>query len=278
MSNFLQRDILQKVKSPIKESLRRYIRWRYNGSVLSRNYLGHYQIHFPGDGFLNFFLKHQIQPDPSLGYVVKKYLKPDSFVIDVGANIGLSVCLSAAQLNPNAGRILALEPSALPRRFLKANTLLNHLSFVEILPLGAGAAPQKLELYSHACDGNRSSSILQDYVVEGAASTETIELTTLDALIETRGIPNLIKIDVEGFELDVLDGLDLKNIQAQTVIFIEVRHATVTTVIQRLSDANYNCRLIVNQQEVEVNQSLLDQLLYDNLAVTDILAVPKTIQ
>ena len=270
-----KRQLVQGLKSPIKEGLRRWILWSNSGGILARSYLGEFQILFPGAGFLNFYFSAEIQPDPVLSYVVQRFVHPDDLIIDVGANIGLSVFLFSKQIRNGKGRIVALEPSKEPRQFLKANCALNELSCVSILPMGAGEKEAAAELFSHACDGNRSSSILEEFVVEGASSSEEIQLTTLDVVIAREGVPSLIKIDVEGFECSVLSGLSHPEVWAQTVLFVEVRSSTFQVVVELLVERQCDV-FFVKDNRLEPIEGL-DQELYffDHLAVIDIVGVPK---
>ncbi|MBM74014.1 MAG: hypothetical protein CMK59_01330 [Proteobacteria bacterium] len=269
-----KRQIIQGLKSPIKEGLRRWIRWRYSGGLLSRSYLDEYQVLFPGDGFLNFYFSSEIEPDHVLKYVIEEFVRPDDFVIDVGANIGLSVLLFAKQLN-SKGRIVALEPSKTPRQFLKANCSLNEISCVSILPVGAGEEERSAELFSHACDGSRSSSLLEEFVVEGASSSEDIQLTTLDSIIKKEGIPRLVKIDVEGFESSVLKGLSLAEAWSETVFFVEVRSSTFEEVVRLLKEKGCAVYFVQNNSLQDIQNLDPQSTFFDHLAVLDVVAVPK---
>ena len=70
--------------------------------------------------------------------MVERFVHPDDFIVDAGANIGLSVFLFSKKLKRGKGRAVALEPNQQPRHFLSANCALNELTCVSILPVGAG--------------------------------------------------------------------------------------------------------------------------------------------
>ena len=270
-----KRQIIQGLKSPIKSGLRRWISWSNSGGVLARTYLGHYKVLFPAAGFLNFYFISEIKADHDLNYVIQKCISKDDLIIDVGANIGLTVLLFAHHIRNGAGRIVALEPSAQPRQFLQANCALNDLSCVTILPVGAGEIDQSAVLFSHKSDGNRSSSLLEEYVVEGAASTENIELTTLDAIVKKAGIPSFIKIDVEGFEQSVLNGLTIEDVWMNTVFFIEVRESTFEGIMKTLQEKEYVVYFVQSNQLIDVSNLDKKTCFYDHLALIDLVGIPS---
>ena len=270
-----KRQIIQGLKSPIKSGLRRWISWSNSGGILARRYLKDYKVLFPAAGFLNFYFISEIQPDHDLNYVIQKCIHKDDLIIDVGANIGLTVLLFAHQLQNGKGQIVALEPSAQPRQFLQANCAINELSCVTVIPLGAGETEQSAVLFSHKSDGNRSSSLLEEYVVEGAASTEHIELTTLDAMVKNFGIPSFIKIDVEGFEQSVLNGLTIDEVWKNTIFFIEVRESTFDVILKILEDKGYAVYFVQSNQLMDISKLDKKACFYDHLALIDLLGVPS---
>ena len=272
---FYKRNLVQGLKSPIKEILRRRIRRMSSGGILARQYLGEFQSIFPGAGFLNFYFSSEIKPDPVLNYVVERFVHPDDLIVDVGANIGLSVFLFSKKLKRGEGRVVALEPSQQPRQFLRANCALNELTCVSILPVGAGEKKESAQLFSHACDGNRSSSILEQFVVEGASSSEAIQLTTLDVVVQREGVPSLIKIDVEGFECSVLKGLSLDEVWKNTVFFVEVRSSTFDAIVEKLLKKGCTVFFVQNNSLEPIEQFNREAYFFDHLAVIDLVGVPK---
>ena len=75
-------------------------------------------------------------------------------------------------------------------------------------------------------------------------SSEKIEIKTLDSIIKEQGEPNFIKIDVEGFEFNVLKGLktNLKNCN----FLIEVRKSTKNQVRDYFKNKDYDVYLTDN--------------------------------
>lgn len=127
-----------------------------------------------------------------------RLLRPGDCVIDVGANIGLYSLLAASRIGD--GRVIALEPDPLTAARLRENTELNRLRNVEVRVEAAGAE------HGHA----RLTTGLdaENYIVgEGStAATTTVLVSALDDLVDPGAQVALVKLDVEGFESEVLRG------------------------------------------------------------------------
>jgi FkbM family methyltransferase len=141
-------------------------------------------------------------------YDAKEFLKPDSIIIDGGANIGLFSIL-AAQLAPQ-GKVYAFEPAKVTSTALKQNT--KDCQNVEVLAMGLGDRSRKAEMKVHG--DYLSGSTLSDsgMTVIGAAKSELVSeevtITTIDAFVGDRKLARLdfIKIDAEGYEKQILRG------------------------------------------------------------------------
>ena len=145
----------------------------------------------------------QLSWNPEEYEAFRKVVRPGSTVLDVGANVGAYTLLFAQWAGP-AGRVIAFEPAPASvaglRRQLKLNGLENRVEVVQAAVAGTvGAA-------SFDCDGASGANALATSPGD-ARSVITVSTTTIDAFCGERGIrPDVIKIDVEGAELDVLRG------------------------------------------------------------------------
>jgi FkbM family methyltransferase len=132
-------------------------------------------------------------------------IRPGDTVFDVGANVGNRV---QAFLECGA-KVVAVEPqpacvAVLRNKFNERITIEN---------IGLAGAPGELEM--HLSTDSTVSTFSADFMehtkdrFKYSQWTDTIKvpISTLDALIEKHGLPRFCKIDVEGFEPEVLKGL-----------------------------------------------------------------------
>ena len=140
---------------------------------------------------------------PSLAAVFEAALEPGDVVLDVGANVGVYTAVAARLVGPE-GSVLALEPLPFPRQALMELVRRNGFTQVRVLPLAAGASQGSMQL--HVTPG--ASGLTSAYARGNASERVDVERTTLDAVVHNSGgpPPRLIKIDVEGFEFDVIKG------------------------------------------------------------------------
>jgi FkbM family methyltransferase len=125
-------------------------------------------------------------------------------VVDVGANIGIHTLRWAA--GAAGAHVYSLEPSPETRERLLANVRRNGLeSAVTVEPFAVSDAAGRATFY-HCRDGAFSS--LRDTRRQELASSFEVEVTTLDAFVGARALDRLalVKIDVEGFEEQVIAG------------------------------------------------------------------------
>jgi len=135
------------------------------------------------------------------------FINKGDLVFDVGANVGNRV---EAFLHIKA-KVIAIEPQKECRRILN----IKFGNKITLVKEGLGEKEELKTLY--IADSNTISSFSEEWINdvkdnrfagEKWTKTEQIQLTTLDKLISTYGQPKFIKIDVEGFELMVLKGLN----------------------------------------------------------------------
>jgi len=132
-----------------------------------------------------------------------RLLPSDAMILDVGANIGLTTAIMTKRL-PNA-RILSFEPDPEPFGYLRETARLNSFSRVETVNKALAAAPGRTAFHCHPRGAGASHLASGQSLRDG---NETVEVSTVDIERASRALArvDLIKIDVEGFEIDVLEG------------------------------------------------------------------------
>jgi len=149
------------------------------------------------------YLDHFVFSDyePLSRRMLARYLEPGMHVVDVGAHIGWYSVLAGRAIG-STGLVDAVEPWPENVEFLRANIALNDLENVRVHTVAAGTASGK-----RAFNITEASDSHGFFAHPLAATTQQIdvEVVPLDDLVEAPA--ELAKIDVEGAELDVLEGM-----------------------------------------------------------------------
>jgi FkbM family methyltransferase len=171
----------------------------------------------------------------------RRFVKPGDIVFDVGAHVGDRV----AAFRRLGARVVAVEPQPALRTTLKL--LRGWDGAVAIEPVALGRAEGKVELKLNL-DNPTVSTASQDFIRAAAGApgwkgqewtrTAVVPMTTLDALIARHGAPAFIKIDVEGFEADVLAGLS-RPVAALSFEFTTIQRGVAAAAIDRCVALGY---------------------------------------
>ena len=136
--------------------------------------------------------------------LIQRLLKPGDVFVDVGANLGLHT-LAAARAMQGRGNIIAFEPFEPTKRLLEKSVWINGFSEItEIHQAAVSNFTGHQKLFLGATSGHHSLFPLD--VPSGLASQPVeVPLVRLDDVIQAGQKVTLIKIDVEGAELEVLE-------------------------------------------------------------------------
>ena len=157
---------------------------------------------------------------------------PGDTVVDVGANIGYNTLYVAKRVGPS-GRVYALEPAQDNISILYANLFANDLRHVVVLPYAAGKERAILRFYLRG-DVSAVNSLYQDNFYHPITRTVEVLSVPLDDLIPTT--PSLVKIDVEGGEIEVLQGMS-RMLQSPALRLIVEWHPTLQQEANHAPDA-----------------------------------------
>ena len=140
------------------------------------------------------------------------FLKKDDLFLDIGANVGVYSLLASGI---KQAQTIAIEPVPTTFNFLQKNIVLNQLNKT-ITSLNIGLADKNGNLY-FTSDGDTNNHVTD---TKTDKSIE-VDVKTLDTITENiLTVDTIIKMDVEGFEIKVLEGATciLQNPLLQAVI------------------------------------------------------------
>lgn len=188
----------------IAERLSRGRSFRYH---LPQVYGGCHLYITPEAGLRYWNPRRGIKGDENLLRNALETVKAGSVVWDVGANMGLFSFAAAGLAGPQ-GRVFAIEPDAVMARLMRRSARLNpQAAPVEVI---ACAVAQDLGLARfEIAVRSRASNALEGYQLSqggGARELETVVTASLDWLAHQLPPPDVLKIDVEGAELNVFRG------------------------------------------------------------------------
>jgi FkbM family methyltransferase len=165
------------------------------------------------------------------------FIKPGMLCFDIGAHLGNR---TTTWLKLGA-EVVAVEPQPVCTAFLDNKFSKNPK--VHIIKKGVGHKPGICTMHISSLNPAVSTLSPQAWMqnMKNAASfnlewdnSTTVEITTLDALIDKFGIPGFCKIDTEGYELQVLSGLS-QPLPLLCFEIISIHKETLAPCLQRLS-------------------------------------------
>lgn len=155
--------------------------------------------------------------------ILSQYLKPGDIFYDIGANVGFFTIL-AANLVGASGQVYAFEPEAKNVAILRRNAELNHFANVTVMEKAVSRTTGVEAFYLTKCVGGHTlASVGRKFDIEECLTVSTVSIDDL-LLQQPREIkpPTLVKVDVEGAEIDVLHGMSQTIQQYQPLILYEV--------------------------------------------------------
>jgi FkbM family methyltransferase len=183
------------------------------------------------------------------------FSKKSKVILDIGANTGL-YSVTAAVSN-RAAIIIAVEPYATNTERLTLNVNLNRLTNIEILQKGVGSDNSNIlfsvPVNNQICDVLSADHEFTSSFYKGMVNFKQINIPqiTIDSLVEEKNLKqiDLIKIDVENYELEVFKGAKntLKNYDPIIFCEIFVNQNKINFFQEFLQPLGYNCYLILKE-------------------------------
>jgi FkbM family methyltransferase len=134
--------------------------------------------------------------------LLDRWVKPGDTVVDVGANIGWNA-IRAARLAGPRGRVVAVEPTPDTLAVLRRNVAASGLGTIVVEPVAAGSSGGTRDFFVRG-GVSAVNSLYPESRYARVTEVLRVQVVRLDDLVE--GPAAVVKIDVEGAELDVLEG------------------------------------------------------------------------
>jgi FkbM family methyltransferase len=176
----------------------------------------------------------------------------------VGANIGSISCVASFFVGQR-GHVYSIEPHPETYKFLEHNISINKQKNISALNIALGAEISTAWIYDKPNIGRGAASLIPPGNAN-EKSRKQVYVTTIDILIETKQlpVPAVIKIDVEGFELQVLRGAE-KLLRSMKAPMLCVEYSTllpqfggdtreIYTFIKSVN--NYSCYKLTHSKEI----------------------------
>ena len=157
----------------------------------------------------------EIEPRDTLYSLVKN----GTTVIDVGTNIGETL-LNFANLNPD-GRNIGFEPVPYLYEKAKINIDLNKFANIELVNKGLSSAEETLSFHEAGENNSGGTFLMRENNKDSVRSVEAVRLDDFAKHNRLEKIA-LIKIDVEGFEMEVLKGASEVLRNFKPTLFVEI--------------------------------------------------------
>jgi len=172
--------------------------------------------------------------EKSVGSTIISLLTPTSTLIDIGANIGY-FSLLAAKISPTV-KVIAFEPVSYLFNALTKNIELNNFKNIQAVNAAIGDENGSNPIYLSSIENRGMSSFQKPENYSG--QIEMVNIFTLDNWIADNSINrvDLIKIDVEGYELSVLKGMAKTIITFKPNILLELNPETLSYFDLHTSD------------------------------------------
>lgn len=140
--------------------------------------------------------KHEIE-------LLCSQLKKGDTVLDIGANIGLYTLFLSKAVGKN-GKVISVEPDPENAKILRENIIANNCNNVQVLEMAFGSKNTDGNLFQ--VDGNRGNLSFAD--LNNTGKSIKISIRRADEVLKEFDIkPNAAKMDVEGAEPEIIEGL-----------------------------------------------------------------------
>ncbi|UKT64383.1 FkbM family methyltransferase [Pedobacter mucosus] len=247
-------------------------KWLKKISTVTSPIIGNFKVNINTKNYIEACIYYTGDYEAYLKDHFKKLIKQGDIVLDIGANIGFH-SLYFAELAGVNGLVLAFEPIEVNFSALQQNTTLNNFRQITIVNKALGNENSQMNIHIDNYTQNPGAFNL----MEAGIKNTIVECIRGDDYLIANHIQKIdfIKVDVEGFELEVIKGLSESIQKFKPIIVFEY-------------DQDYQSKLNINPKEIF---NLLTDFSYqffvidgygnkktfntsDNIMGSEILAIP----
>ncbi len=224
--------------------------------------------------------------EPGTANTLQKLVKPGDIVFDIGANIGAHTLGLAQSVGPS-GRVYAFEPADFAFAKLRRNLALNPELEARTHPqqlLLAATPSEKAEPEIYASWPLEEDDSVHPKHRGRLVSTAHATVDTLDAFVARQEIMrlDLIKMDVDGHELPVLQGGRETLRRFQPLLVMEMspyvhaeQHQSFADFVELLKSASYSLRNTDSGKAVPLDAAELQRLIPDGASINVVARAKK---
>jgi FkbM family methyltransferase len=189
-----------------------------------------------------------IKEEGTMSWIARE-VQPGDVFMDIGANIGIYT-IAAAHRTGTSGQVYAFEPHKINSVSLLRNVTLNDMADrVQVFSMALTDVP-KVQRFNYASlDSASTASQLGHARIAGSdasfvpVANEVVLATTVDQLIEDSTIlpPDMVKIDVDGNELEILHGMRslLVGPKRPRSLQVEINVGEESQIVRFLTECEY---------------------------------------
>jgi FkbM family methyltransferase len=200
--------------------------------------------------------------DPALFAWASEFVGAGDVVWEVGANVGLFSFAAAARAG-SSGRVVAVEADIWLANLLRRSArCAKNRAPVDVLPVAVSDSIDvaRFQIAERSRAANFLAGAHGSSQAGGIRETQQVMSVTLDWLLERFPAPNVIKIDVEGAELQVLSQAQRLLGQVRPVILCEVRERHAQAISELLHAHGYSLYDLAARQRVPLKLATFNTL------------------
>ncbi len=218
------KEIIYKLIAPV---LRVWLRNSITGKPIKDT---HKVLYYDRSQHLGFLFSHQIEYEKEFSAIILQHIKPGDVVFEIGSNIGQYSVQIAEKIGEN-GKLICVEPDSDNFAFLSFNIIKNGYKNVQLINEAVADKQGQTTFYKDTMTGGRMGSLIREYSgTHFQGKSEEVKTTTLVTLIGQYGIPDFVKVDVEGAEDLIFN--DSSSIHSDTTYLVEVREETKAVIFK----------------------------------------------